>query len=114
MPTRKKLPNRRNHEVIEFEHMDRKYYAGIGRYEDGSIGEVFLNTGKTGSDVHITAHDGAVFLSLLLQYDCPIKTARHAVVRLPGDKAAGPFGALLDMLYKDEREREKGRGKEGE
>jgi hypothetical protein len=108
MSPRKVLPNRRNHEVIEFEHLGLKYYAGVGRYDDGSIGEVFLNAGKSGSDVQVTAHDAAVFLSLLLQYDCPIKTARHAVVRLPGDKAAGPFGALLDVLRKDEKERGKG------
>lgn len=103
MTSRKKLPSRRFHEVIEFKHMDRKYYAGVGRYEDGTIGEVFLNGGKSGSDVHVTAHDGAVFLSLLLQYGCPLKTARHAVTRLPGNKAAGPFGTLLDIIAKMEK-----------
>jgi hypothetical protein len=33
---RKRLPNRRDHEVIEFTHNGFGYTAGVGRFDDGS------------------------------------------------------------------------------
>ena len=35
MIERKRLPNRRAHELLDFEHTGISYTAGIGRFEDG-------------------------------------------------------------------------------
>jgi hypothetical protein len=47
--TRRRLPNRREHELIDFEHGGIRYTAVIGRFNDGALAEIFLNTGKHGT-----------------------------------------------------------------
>ena len=95
---RSRVPDRREHEVFEFEHLGLHYTAGIGRYGHGPIGEVFLDSNKSGTAIQTYARDSAVVLSMLLQHGCPIETIRHAVTRNSDGKAAGPIGALLDLL----------------
>jgi ribonucleoside-diphosphate reductase alpha chain len=45
-PGRHRLPNRRAHELLSFEHSGIRYTAGVGRFEDGRPAEIFLNTFK--------------------------------------------------------------------
>jgi hypothetical protein len=42
--TRERLPNRRGHELLSFEHGGIHYIAGVGRFENGDLAEIFLNT----------------------------------------------------------------------
>lgn len=99
---RSRLPHRREHEVIEFEHAGIRYTAGVGRYGyGGRVAEVFLDAGKAGTAIATHARDGAVILSLLLQHGCPLEIIRKAVTRLPDGSAAGPFGTLLDLIDRD-------------
>jgi hypothetical protein len=42
--TRRWLPNRRCHELLSFEHGGIYYTAGFGRFENGDLAEIFLNT----------------------------------------------------------------------
>ena len=72
--TRRRLPNRREHELIDFEHGGIRCTAGIGRFKDGTLAEIFLNTGKQGTAV-------AVATSLLLQHGCSVDTLRRALTR---------------------------------
>jgi hypothetical protein len=51
MTGRQRLPNRRGHELVDFEHGGIRYTAGIGRFEDGALAEIFLNTAKHGTPV---------------------------------------------------------------
>jgi hypothetical protein len=39
---RKRLPNRRIHEAIEFEHNGFVYIGGLGRSREGRLAEVFF------------------------------------------------------------------------
>jgi hypothetical protein len=100
LPTfaRKHLPNRREHELLDFEHGSIRYTAGIGRFEDGTISEIFLNTGKHGTAVDTNAPDAAVAASLLLQYGCPAEVLRHALTRNGDGSASGPLARALDLL----------------
>ena len=43
----------------------------IGFYADGTVGEVFIDGGKTGQDMQSIARDAAVLLSLALQHGVP-------------------------------------------
>jgi hypothetical protein len=95
--TRERLPNRRGHELLDFEHAGIHYTAGVGRFDDGSVAEVFLNTAKHGTDVDINARDAAVAASLLLQYGCPLNILRRALTRNGDGSASGPLARALDL-----------------
>ena len=58
--TRERLPNRRGHELFSFEHGSIHYIAGVGRFENGDLAEIFLNTSKNGTAVDVNARDAAV------------------------------------------------------
>jgi hypothetical protein len=72
-PERQRLPNRRPHELLDFEHGGIRYTAGVGRFEDGRPAEIFLNTAKHGTAVDTNARNAAVAASLLLQHGCPLR-----------------------------------------
>ena len=95
---RRRLPNRRGHELVDFEHGGIRYTAGIGRFEDGTLAEIFLNTAKHGTAVDTNARDAAVAASLLLQYGCPMHTLQRALTRNGDGLASGPLARALDLL----------------
>ena len=98
MSARERLPNRRGHELVDFEHCGIRYTAGIGRFGDGRLAEIFLNTAKHGTAVDTNARDAAVAASLLLQHGCPIETLRRALTRNADGSASGPLARVLDLL----------------
>jgi len=101
-PTRSRLPNRRHHVVIEFEHAGFSYTAGIGFFDDACQhpAEIFLTTNKQGSLVDINARDAAIAASLLLQHGCPAETLRRGLTRNGDGAASGPLAHVLDLLRK--------------
>ena len=42
--------------------------------------------------------DGAILISLALQFGAPVETLRHAMTRDDSEAAASPLGALLDLI----------------
>jgi hypothetical protein len=96
--TRRRLPNRRGHELLSFEHAGIYYTAGVGRFENGDLAEIFLNTRKHGTAVDVNARDAAIAASLLLQHSCPVDTLRKALTRNSDGSAAGPLARALDLL----------------
>lgn len=96
--TRQALPNHRGHWLVDFEHGGFKYTAGIGRFADGRLAEVFLNVSKSGTAIESHARDAAVVASIALQHGASVDTIRHALTRNADGSAAGPIGALLDLL----------------
>jgi hypothetical protein len=97
--TRRRLPDRRGHELLDFEHGGIHYTAGVGRFEDGAIAEVFLNTAKCGTAVDTNARDAAVAASLLLQHGCPVDVLQRALTRNADGSASGPLARALDLLF---------------
>ena len=98
MGSRRRLSNRREHELIDFEHGGIRYTAGVVRFEDGTLAEIFLNTAKQGTAVDVNARDAAVAASLLLQHGCPVDTLRQALTRNSDDSGSGPLACALDLL----------------
>ena len=98
MGSRRPLPNRRGHELLDFEHAGIQYTAGIGRFENGDLAEIFLNTRKYGTGVDVNARDAAVAASLLLQHGCHVDTLRKALTRNSNGSASGPLAHVLDLL----------------
>jgi hypothetical protein len=89
---RERLPDRRKAELVDFEHNGRKWTATVGRFADGRVAEVFLDTAK-GAAVGELAADAAIVASLALQSGCPLETLRHALQ----DRQAGPLGAARSL-----------------
>ncbi len=98
MSERVRLPNRRDHELLDFEHGNIRYTVGIGRFENGSLAEIFLSAHKHGTAVDVNARDAAVAASLLLQYGCPAETLCLALTRNSDGSASGPLARALDLL----------------
>ena len=93
MSERARLPNRRAAELIDFEHNGRPWTLTVGRFGDGRIAEVFLDTPKASAIGEIAA-DAAIVASLALQSGCHLETLRHALA----GRNAGPLGAALGLV----------------
>jgi len=100
--TRQCLPNRRQHELLTFEHEGIRYTAGVGRFADGDLAEIFLNAAKRGTAVDVNARDAAVAVSLLLQHGCPVDTLCRALTRNSDGSASGPLARALDLLASEQ------------
>ena len=90
---RERLPNRRIAELVDFQHGGRRWTATIGRFADGRVGEIFLDTPKA-SSIGDLAADAAIVASLALQSGCAVETLRHALA----GRGTGPLGAALAMI----------------
>jgi hypothetical protein len=79
MSNRGRLPDRRQSEIASFLHEGRHYTASISRFADGSIAEIFLDVGKFGSDVSVSANESAILTSLALQCGVGEEVLKHAI-----------------------------------
>lgn len=96
---RRRLPNRREHTLVDFEHAGFRYTAGVGRFEDGRLAEVFLNaSSKISTPVDVAARDSAIVASLALQHGATSAELRHALSRNANGSAGGPLAAALDLI----------------
>jgi hypothetical protein len=105
MSERRILPQRRHAETFDlsFGGLDRTYAVTLGFYEDGTLGEVFISGGKSGQAVESIARDGAVLLSLALQYGADLANIRSAITRDDQDAPSSIIGAVLDRLAEVQR-----------
>lgn len=95
---RHRLPNRRAHEILEFQFRGLAYTAGVGRYQNGDLAEIFLECSKGQSQLAADARDAAVTLSIALQFGVPTEAIRSAVTRDSQGEPSGIVGAVLDLL----------------
>ncbi len=105
MTERHRLANRRAHEVIAIEHEGQRYKVGLGReFGDGTVGpilEVFLNAQRVNTPADVLASDGAILMSMLLQYGCPAVDIAHAMKRNPDGSPASPLGRAASFLIEN-------------
>ena len=86
---------------IDFGGLNKQHTITLGFYDDGKIGEVFISGGKSGEQVEAIARDGAVLLSMCLQYGVPLETIRHAITRDGQGLPSSIVGAVIDKLEGD-------------
>ena len=98
MSMRRRLPNRRRSETVEYDRDGNHFRLAAGYHPDGTIGEAFLNAGKTNSTLDALTSDAAICMSLALQFGCPLDELRHAVKRDGTGRAASLIGEALDRL----------------
>ena len=107
MTTRRPLPQRRHSETfeIEFGGLRAPYTVTVGYYADNKTpGEVFIGGGKSGEQSESIARDGAVLLSMALQYGVPLETIGHAITRNPRGEPQTIVGAVVDHLLTNSRQ----------
>lgn len=102
MSDRRRVANRRLHQVIAIEHDAQRFKIGFGReVTSGAVGpivEVFLNAQKVDSTSDLMVADAAILFSLLLQYGCPPGDIAKSMKRDPSGSAASVIGRAADLL----------------
>ncbi len=71
-PTRRKLPTRRRGFTIESRVGGHKVYLRTGEYEDGTLGEIFIDMHKEGAAFRSMMNCFAIAVSKGLQYGVPL------------------------------------------
>ena len=71
--TRQKLPNRRKGYTQKAAIGGHKVYLRTGEYDDGSIGEIFIDMHKEGASFRSLMHNFAMAISIGLQYGVPLE-----------------------------------------
>lgn len=104
MPTRRRLPDRRLTTSFELWHGNHRapFTVSVGRYEDGSPAEAFITGAKAGSETEAIVKDGAVLLSIALQYGVPIDVIAGAITRDRDGGAATVVGAVVDAMRNED------------
>jgi hypothetical protein len=100
---RRRLPDRRGTVTITFTWRDHTYTLSYARFEDGAVGELFLQNSKPGSQLDSYARDAAIAASLAMQHGCGIDTLRRAALREEDGTPSTPLGAALDRIAEEER-----------
>jgi hypothetical protein len=88
-PARDRLPNRRFSVGFNFDHEGHRYRATASRYDDGRLGEIFLDTGKVNTPLQQNAETSAVLVSLLLQHGVGVDEILHSI--------SGPIAVALEL-----------------
>jgi ribonucleoside-diphosphate reductase alpha chain len=74
-PQRRRMPRERQSITHKFSIGGHEGYITAGKYEDGSVGEIFLtDIGKEGSAVRGMMNSFATSVSIALQYGVPLET----------------------------------------
>ncbi len=72
-PVRRRMPDEREAITHHFSIADHDGYVTVGKYEDGSPGEVFMKMAKQGSTVAGLMDSLAICMSLALQHGVPLQ-----------------------------------------
>jgi ribonucleoside-diphosphate reductase alpha chain len=72
-PERRKLPNKRRGFTQEANVAGHKVYIRTGEYEDGALGEIFIDMHKEGAAYRAMMNCFAISVSLGLQYGVPLQ-----------------------------------------
>src|SRR5262245_31665842 len=98
MSERTRLPDRCSCELINFQCMGQQFTAGISRYSDGRISELFLDNHKAGSSIGTLVRDAAIVFSFAVQHGADAEAIRRALCRDSEGRAEGPVGEILDLI----------------
>jgi len=106
---RRKMPDRRKGYIQKAMIGDHKVYLHIGEYDDGRVGEIFIDTNKEGELVRSLMNNFAIAISLGLQYGVPLEEYVDAFINTkfePSGKIKGndrilSASSILDYLFRE-------------
>ena len=86
------MPDRRKGYIQKATIGDHKVYLHTGEYEDGKIGEIFIDTSKEGELVKALMNNFAIAVSLGLQYGVPLDEYISAFVGTKFEPSGKVYG----------------------
>ena len=103
------MPDRRKGYIQKVTIGAHKVYLHTGEYEDGKIGEIFIDTSKEGELVKALMNNFAIAISLGLQYGVPLDEFVNAYVDTkfePSGKVSGndrilSASSILDYIFRE-------------
>ena len=109
MNRRFSMPDRRKGYIQKATIGDHKVYLHTGEYEDGKIGEIFIDTSKEGELVKALMNNFAIAISLGLQYGVPLDEFVSAYVDTKFEPSGKVYGndrilsatSILDYIFRE-------------
>ena len=103
------MPDRRKGYIQKATIGDHKVYLHTGEYEDGKIGEIFIDTSKEGELVKALMNNFAIAISLGLQYGVPLDEFISAYVNTKFEPSGKVYGndriltasSILDYIFRE-------------
>tara|TARA_B100001996_G_scaffold288695_1_gene228948 strand:+ start:61 stop:894 length:834 start_codon:yes stop_codon:yes gene_type:complete len=103
------MPDRRKGYIQKATIGDHKVYLHTGEYEDGKIGEIFIDTSKEGELVKALMNNFAIAISLGLQYGVPLDEFISAYVGTKFEPSGKVHGndrilsatSILDYIFRE-------------
>ena len=103
------MPDRRKGYIQRATIGDHKVYLHTGEYEDGKIGEIFIDTSKEGELVKALMNNFAIAVSLGLQYGVPLDEFISAFVGTKFEPSGKVHGndriltatSILDYIFRE-------------
>ena len=103
------MPDRRKGYIQKASISDHKVYLHTGEYEDGKIGEIFIDTSKEGELVKALMNNFAIAISLGLQYGVPLDEFVNAYVDTKFEPSGKVYGndrilsatSILDYIFRE-------------
>ena len=103
------MPDRRKGYIQKATIGDHKVYLHTGEYDDGKIGEIFIDTSKEGELVKALMNNFAIAVSLGLQYGVPLDEFISAFVGTKFEPSGKVYGndrilsasSILDYIFRE-------------
>jgi len=103
------MPDRRKGYIQKASIGDHKVYLHTGEYEDGKIGEIFIDTSKEGELVKALMNNFAIAISLGLQYGVPLDEFVNAFIETKFEPSGKVYGndrilsatSILDYIFRE-------------
>ena len=107
--TRRKLPDRRKGYIQKAAVGGHKVYIHTGEYDDGELGEIFIDMHKEGAAFRSLMNNFAIAISIGLQYGVPLDEFVDAFVftrfepagRVTGNDSIGSATSILDYIFRE-------------
>ena len=104
-----KMPDRRKGYIQKAQIGDHKVYLHTGEYDDGKIGEIFIDTNKEGELVKAMMNNFAIAISLGLQYGVPLEEYVDAFIDTKFEPSGNVVGndiilsasSILDYVFRE-------------
>ena len=104
-----KMPDRRKGYIQKAQIGDHKVYLHTGEYNDGKIGEIFIDTNKEGELVKALMNNFAIAISLGLQYGVPLDEYVDAFIdtkfepsgKVDGNDRILSASSILDYVFRE-------------
>ena len=108
-PSRRKLPDRRKGYIQKAAVGGHKVYLHTGEYDDGELGEIFIDMHKEGAAFRSLMNNFAIAVSLGLQYGVPLDEFVDAFVftrfdpsgPVTGNDSVRSATSILDYVFRE-------------